>query len=716
MTIKNLHFNILLGLNSFIVFFLIFEKKIEVPVFLQVIGRMHPLLLHFPIVLLIISWILFLFRNRLEKEVPAIKSIINTLLFISSLLTAITVIMGLMLSNEGGFEGSSYDWHKYGGVLLSILSLGLLGYLRFRKNKDYHPVFIVGINMAVILLLMVGHFGAALTHGEDFITSPLISKESKAFDIENAMVFEDVVLPIFQAKCMGCHNSNKPKGGLILSDSTAILKGGKNGKLFIAGNPMNSLMIERLLLDIENQHRMPPKGKPQLTIDEIALLRAWVKSGGKFNVPLAAFSEQDTLFQSAKAVYGFRGTENYEFDAADEDEIRKLITPYRIIHPLDAGSPALDVNFYGKDFFKSQSLSEILPIAEQVVSLNLSGMPVKKEDLQTLRKFKNLNTLNLNNTKLSNEDVQLLSTIVSLKNISLIGTQVNKSGLEELAKMPNLRKVYVWNTLVKLDELDAIRKAFPKLKVDAGIKFDEHHKLALTVPKISPARSFFQKEMELSLSHPVSGVQLRYTLDGSNPDSATASIYKSPIRIQKDARLRVKAIKDGWLPSNEVSQDFYAAFIIPQKVNLESKPNRLYKARKEQSFFDLESGGNNHADGKWLGFKGNDLSASIFFDTQIKLSFLTLSIKQEYNQHIYPPQYLEVWGGADTSNMKLLNKVTVDLEKADKMQKKRMVTCNLPDLKVSVIRLKTKHYAKIPEGFTGTGNPPWLFVDEIILK
>ncbi|ULT24844.1 hypothetical protein KUH03_39140 [Sphingobacterium sp. E70] len=178
-------------------------------------------------------------------------------------------------------------------------------------------------------------------------------------------------------------------------------------------------------------------------------------------------------------------------------------------------------------------------------------------------------------------------------------------------------------------------------------------------------------------------------MDGSNPDSTTASIYKSPIRIQKDVRLRVKAIKDGWLPSNEVSQEFYAAFIIPNKVNLESKPNRLYKARKEQSFFDLESGGNNHADGKWLGFQGNELSASIFFDTPIKLNFLALSIKQEYNQHIYPPHYIEVWGGADTSNMKLLNKVTVDLEKADKMRKKRMVTCNLPDLKVSVIRLKT---------------------------
>lgn len=716
MTIKNLHFNILLGLNSFIIFFLFFEERIAVPIFLQVIGRMHPLLLHFPIVLLIISWVLYLFRNRFEEGLPAIRSIIDSLLFISSLLTAITVIMGLMLSKEGGFEGNSFVWHKYTGVFLSILSLALFGYLKFKKNKDYHPVFTVGINIAIIILLMVGHFGAALTHGEDFITSPLISKQSKTLDIENAMVFEDAVMPIFQAKCMGCHNSNKPKGGLVLSDSTAIAQGGKSGKLFIAGDPMKSLMIERLLLDIEHQHRMPPKGKPQLSIDEIALLRAWVNSGGKFNMPLAAFSEQDTLFQSVKAVYGFQGSENYQFAAAEEDEIKKLITPYRIIHPLDAGSPALDVSFYGRDFFTDQSLSEILPIAEQVVSLNLSGMPVKKADLQTLKEFKNLRILNLNNTKLPNDDIQLLSDMANLKNVSLVGTQVNKSGLEKLAKMPNLRKVYVWNTAVKLDELEAFKKSFPKLKIDAGVKFDESQKLALTVPKISPARSFFQKEILVSLSHPISGVQMRYTLDGSNPDSSTALIYKSPIRIQKDVTLRVRAAKDGWLPSNEVSQDFYAAFVIPQKVNLESKPHRLYKARKEQSFFDLESGGNNHADGKWLGFQGNDLSTSLFFESPVKLDFLSLSIKQEYNQHIYPPQYIEIWGGMDTTKMKLLNKVAVVLEKADKMRKRRIVTCELPDQNVNVIRLKTKHYAKIPEGLAGAGNPPWLFVDEIILK
>lgn len=716
MTLKNLHFNILLGLNSFIVFFLLFEDRIQVPVYLQVIGRMHPLLLHFPIVLLIITWIIFLFRNRIEKELPSIKSLINSLLFISSFLIAITVIMGLVLSKEGGFDGSSYEWHKYAGVALSLLSMALLGYLRFTKNQGYHPIFTVGINVAMVILLLVGHFGASLTHGEDFITSPLLSKKTKALDAETAMVFEDAVMPILQAKCMGCHNSSKPKGDLILSDSSSILKGGKNGKLFIAGDPIKSLMIERLLLDIENQHRMPPKGKPQLSIDEISLLKAWVKSGGKFDVPLSAFNDQDTLYQSVRAVYGFEGAETYEFAAADEDDIKKLTTPYRIITSLDAGSPALDVNFFGKEFYTDKSLSDLLPISDQVVSLNLSSMPIKNDDIQTLKKFKNLRILNLNNTKLSNDGVMLLSDLKNLKNISLIGTEVKKEGLEKLATLPNIRKVYVWNTPIKQEDIDAVKKNYPTLRIDAGVKLDASQKLALTAPKINPSRSFFQKEVMVSLTHPVSGVQFHYTLDGSDPDSTSALLYKDPFPIQKDAILRVKGKKEGWLPSNEVRQNFYATFIAPQKVTLETKPSQQYKARKEESFFDLESGGSNNADGKWLGFQGNDLSASLFFDSPVKVDTLALSIKQDYGQHIYPPQYIEVWGGADTLNLKLLNKVKLDMDKPDKIRNRRIIACHLPSQNISVIRLKTKHYAKIPDGLPGNGNVPWLFVDEIILK
>src|SRR5680860_929707 len=50
------------GLDIFILFFLIAAKWIEVPGFLQVFGRAHPMVLHFPVVFIfllpIIPWVL----------------------------------------------------------------------------------------------------------------------------------------------------------------------------------------------------------------------------------------------------------------------------------------------------------------------------------------------------------------------------------------------------------------------------------------------------------------------------------------------------------------------------------------------------------------------------------------------------------------------------------------------------------------------------------
>ena len=86
--------------------------------------------------------------------------------------------------------------------------------------------------------------------------------------LEEAIVFDHVIKPILEAKCIGCHNPDKLKGKLILTDSASIHKGGKTGKLFVAGNPDKSLLIQRIHLPHENKKHMPPAGKTQLTPDE----------------------------------------------------------------------------------------------------------------------------------------------------------------------------------------------------------------------------------------------------------------------------------------------------------------------------------------------------------------------------------------------------------------------------------------------------------------
>ena len=58
---KNIIFNITFALNILLLFLFIFDNRLHVPPWLQVVGRMHTMFLHFPIVMLAfcIFWELF---------------------------------------------------------------------------------------------------------------------------------------------------------------------------------------------------------------------------------------------------------------------------------------------------------------------------------------------------------------------------------------------------------------------------------------------------------------------------------------------------------------------------------------------------------------------------------------------------------------------------------------------------------------------------------
>ncbi len=44
---------------------------------------------------------------------------------------------------------------------------------------------------------------------------------------------------------------------------------------------------------------MPPKGKTQLTPDEIAILHQWISHGADFKTKVAELAKEDTLYQLA---------------------------------------------------------------------------------------------------------------------------------------------------------------------------------------------------------------------------------------------------------------------------------------------------------------------------------------------------------------------------------------------------------------------------------
>src|SRR5688572_14859418 len=119
---KAIVFNAAFALNCLLIFLLIFEEKLVVPAWVQLFGRMHPLLVHFPIVLLLLAagWELSAAR---KANLPARGSIGNWLLLIAAFTAVVSAIMGLLLSREDGYSPETLAWHKWSGTSVSVISL-----------------------------------------------------------------------------------------------------------------------------------------------------------------------------------------------------------------------------------------------------------------------------------------------------------------------------------------------------------------------------------------------------------------------------------------------------------------------------------------------------------------------------------------------------------------------------------------------------------------
>ncbi len=366
------------------------------------------------------------------------------ILLLSAITAAITALMGLMLSKETGYDEDAIAWHKYTGILLSFLLFGLYS---FHQWLEQHLIISKSIVLAsTILIIWAGHMGANITHGENFMLAPVMIQDVKPpVAFEDAVVYTDLIEPIFSAKCMSCHNESKAKGQLVMSTRDLLLKGGKTGLLWDTSKPEMGLLMQRIHLPPDNKKHMPPAGKQQLTDIEQQVLYAWIKGGAMFDTPVIALHPHDTLRLLAATILKQSGAV-YAFNPAKESDIKRLSNNNRQIRPLSVGSPALVVNFYNKAFYNSQQLKELLPLKDQVVELNLDNMPVQDEDIKLLSQFKNLSKLNLNNTLVTGKSFGELSGLINLRHLSVSGTTFSIAGLRLLNTLPKLRSVALWNT------------------------------------------------------------------------------------------------------------------------------------------------------------------------------------------------------------------------------------------------------------------------------
>lgn len=445
------------------------------------IGRFHILLVHFPVVMILVLVALELW----EWRSPAAQwgNLLPTIWGISLFSCFFTVLAGYSLLRTGEYQGELVGQHLWGGVILS-LCLILATLIRFewisgfaRVKKIAYPTLLLAL---AGLVIYTSHLGGSLTHGPDFLTEhapqlrPLPSSEAEQKPVTELLVFQDLLLPALENRCISCHNENKTKGDLLMTSFAALQKGGKSAKpMLVAGEPEASEMYHRILLPLSDDDRMPPNQKTGLSEDEVALLHWWITEGASPEMKLGegppgpdgpALMERylPQLFQAQRLK--LRQAEEME---ALSQELAKVGEKLQLIIEPDVNAPGYFAvsQTIPPGLVNNESLVKLRPYATLISKLSLPGSDITDDGLYEIARMTNLQQLYLPKTCINGEGLAYLQSLKSLRTLNLSFSFLKDEGVLKLLDLSPLKKVYLFGTEVHPNVLEAIRKNSPTLQL-----------------------------------------------------------------------------------------------------------------------------------------------------------------------------------------------------------------------------------------------------------
>jgi uncharacterized membrane protein len=412
---------------------------------LQFLGRLHPMLVHLPIgMLVLLPFLEFAGITRIGLREAA-----GFVLRMALAVSVVTLAFGMILAYGSGVTGATVTRHMWGGTALLVELLICFAARPPWISGQVQRAYPVLLGVTLLTLTWTAHQGGSLTHGSDYLTRYL-PRPVKRFFPSTSMasdagyvgsVYMREIHPIFDAKCVACHGASKEQGGLRLDFFDLLSEGGKDGAVIAPRTPDGSLLLQRVTLSPTDRHFMPPEGRTPLSANEIATLRSWIAAGASPTAtslpgiavakspdpPLQPVGDYSSLMSEIRHMQSSDGAKLAAVSAVPSDGL--------ILRTIDVASK-----------FDDAELARFQRFAPFIVEAELGRTSVTDSCFDTLSKFTNLRALHLEGTAVTGRDLAKLSSLSQLTYLNLSDTKVTSDELVPLKKMTNLRHIYLFDT------------------------------------------------------------------------------------------------------------------------------------------------------------------------------------------------------------------------------------------------------------------------------
>ena len=133
-------------------------------------------------------------------------------------------------------------------------------------------------------LTLTAVFGLVTAALADDAMAPATANPLPPASTKTGVTYATDIKPIFDATCVKCHDSKKPKQAakLALDTLDGVLKGDRDGKIVTVGDSAHSDLVLSVA-HAGDPDTFMPKGKNSkpLTPEQVGLIRAWIDQGAK---------------------------------------------------------------------------------------------------------------------------------------------------------------------------------------------------------------------------------------------------------------------------------------------------------------------------------------------------------------------------------------------------------------------------------------------------
>tara|TARA_Y100000589_G_scaffold27325_3_gene22820 strand:- start:2524 stop:3954 length:1431 start_codon:yes stop_codon:yes gene_type:complete len=449
-----------------------------------VVGRLHPLVIHFPIAMIltagVIELLLVIRRDARSSPVASCCTWIGT---IGACAAAWT---GWSFGEEHG-SGLTLELHRWFGVACAgILIVAVIGWSIERTSTSAWSLrtYRLGLWIGAVLVVVSSFFGGEMVWGEGFLLDDRDATATSAVPASSTNGSEPVdpadpdtapgpdlehqVVLLMQEQCAACHGPEKQKGKLQLIPLAKAFPADRRDRWsIIPGDPEASTVIQRVTLPPDHYDIMPPKGDV-LNGEQVDLLRRWISEGA----PHAGATASDpSEARAAEPSPASSPQARIDIDPADlEAGLQAIRGRGGVIVPRHVGSSWYELTVsFARPLWTDGDLALLEPLRPVLWSLDLGNSGVTDAGMPLVADCNQLRELNLDRTRVGSRGVESCAELVHLETLDLHSTAVNDAALPSIRDLPALQAVYLWDTGVSKQAAEGLRTHRPGLHVECGV-------------------------------------------------------------------------------------------------------------------------------------------------------------------------------------------------------------------------------------------------------